>query len=108
MNVFIVFFRYVSEQNGGLETDLYLYKSKEKAVKKANELHDKWYYHNNDNDTNPDPDSDEDWEPCDIRGDPIRYGKCSLKQADIWIVPKTLDLDNGDDLLLNFNVKSII
>jgi hypothetical protein len=109
MQVYAVYFHRVSYQNGGYQTDIYIYKEKDKAIDKANELHDNWSYHRYDLNDKYYDEEEKEWvkkseDVCYISGNTERYNECDLDKASIRIEDETLNLDN--DLLLHFDVRS--
>lgn len=98
MKVYIVFFQVQSWEYGTPETQMYFFKTKEKAIDKANQLHDLWSHHRYKRiehyfDNEEKKCLLKDSTKCYKKDNPERYRECFLDEAIIWMVTETLHLE---------------
>jgi hypothetical protein len=91
------------------KTEIYIYKDKNKAIEKANTLHDSFPTHQYKRceqyfDKEEKKFLKKNPKVCYFPTDPDRYRNCSLDEAALYIEEATLNLEN--DLLLRLNPES--
>ena len=100
LTVYIVFFQVQSWDYGTPETQMYLFKTEEKAIEKANQLHDVWSHHRYKRTEHYFDMEEKKWLPkdsskCYEKDNPERYRECFLDQAIIWMDTEILHLEEN-------------